>query len=113
MMNRPSGRMARKEAIRMEELMDMYIRSMKLASGLNRQRVFSAWNDVSGAAKNTVSMFFRNGVLYVGLNSSVVRNRLYFMRKDLVRLVNNRLASDELFTPEGKGGDYVKDIVLK
>ncbi|MGM9786314.1 MAG: DUF721 domain-containing protein [Candidatus Cryptobacteroides sp.] len=107
------GRMSRKEAVGMEELIGQYIKSMKLSSGLNRQRVFAAWNDVSGAARYTVSLFFRNGVLYCTMNSSVVRNRLYFMKEDILKLMNDRLASDELFTPEGKDGGYVKDIVLK
>ena len=34
---RNKGRMARKEAVGMEELISQYIRSMKLSSGLNRQ----------------------------------------------------------------------------
>ena len=110
---RNKGRMARKEAVGMEELISQYIRSMNLSSGLNRQRVFAAWNEVSGAAAYTVSQFFKNGVLYCSLSSSMVRNRLYFMKDDLVKLINDRLLEDELFTPNPDGKDYVKDIVLK
>ena len=105
--------MARKEAVGMEELISQYIRSMKLSSGLNRQRVFAAWNEVSGAAAYTVSQLFKNGVLYCSISSSMVRNRLYFMKDDLVKLINDRLLEDELFTPNPDGKDYVKDIVLK
>ncbi len=113
MESRNKGRMARKEAVGMEELMSQYIRSMKLASGLNRQRVFEAWNDVSGASRYTSSMFFRNGVLYCTMNSSVMRNRLYFMKDDILKMINERLATDKLFTPDGADKDYVNEIVLK
>ena len=110
---RNKGRMSRKEAVGMEELISQYIRSMKLSSGLNRQRVFAAWNEVSGASSYTVSQCFRNGVLYCSLSSSMLRNRLYFMKDDLVKLINERLSEDELFTPAPDGRNYVKDIVLK
>ena len=33
----------------MEELVQQYIKSMKLAAGLNTQRIFEAWNACSGA----------------------------------------------------------------
>ena len=82
---RNKGRMARKEAVGMEELISQYIRSQ----------------------------LFKNGVLYCSLSSSMVRNRLYFMKDDLVKLINDRLLEDELFTPNPDGKDYVKDIVLK
>ena len=36
----------RRDAVGMDELVEDFIRDMKLASGLNRQRVAAAWNSV-------------------------------------------------------------------
>ena len=50
----------RKEAVGMEALIADYIKEMKLEAGLNRQRVFEAWDTVSGAAAYTVDRFYRD-----------------------------------------------------
>ena len=41
----------RREAVGMNELVESFIKEMKLASGLNRQRVVEAWYSVSGAQR--------------------------------------------------------------
>ena len=69
-------RIHRKQALNMEEVIDQYIRSMKLAAGLNTQRVFAAWDEVSGAASATLRRYYRDGVLRVSLASSVQRFEL-------------------------------------
>ena len=71
-------RITRKRALSMEELVPMYIKSMKLSAGLNTHRIFAAWDEASGAAQYTLKRFFRDGKLYITLNSSVVRNHLSF-----------------------------------
>lgn len=105
--------MQRKEAVGMEELVRMYIRDMKLESGLNRQRIFAAWNEVSGAARYTVGLYFKDGSLYCSISSSVVRNQLYFQKDVILRNMNEYLASDPLFVNDGRGGEAVKNIVLR
>ena len=69
-------RITRKRAMSMEELVPLYIKSMKLSAGLNTHRIFAAWDEASGAAGYTLKRFFRDGKLYITLNSSVVRNHL-------------------------------------
>ena len=44
-------RITRKRAMSMEELIPMYIKSMKLSTGLNTHRIFAAWDEASGAAQ--------------------------------------------------------------
>ena len=104
-------RLARKEAVGMEELMALFIREMKLSVGLNRQRVFAAWDSVTGTAPYTLSKHFAKGILFVTLSSSVVRNQLFFQRTDIARRINETLAGDDLFTGEAAG--YVKSVILK
>ena len=105
------SRLARKEAVGMDELVSLFIQEMRLGTGLNRQRVFEAWDSVTGAAPYTLSKSFAKGVLYCTLSSSVIRNQLFFQRTEIVRRINAALAGDELFT--GTADNYVKSIVLK
>ena len=109
--DRGASRLARKEAVGMDELIQWFVRDMRLSSGLNRQRVFAAWDKVTGAGPYTLSKSFFKGVLYCTLSSSVVRNQLSFQRKEIAAAVNAALAEDELFT--GPAAGYVKSIILK
>lgn len=103
----------RKHALEMNELIKMYISSMKLSAGLNVQRVFAAWNEVSGAAQYTLRKYFRNGVLCVTMGSSVVRSRLTVRKSELIERINGILEDDELFTKEDPKVPVIKDIILK
>ena len=95
----------------MEQLVQDFIREMKITSGVNRQRAVEAWNAVSGAAGYTLDVNLDKGILYVTLGSSLARNQLYFQRDVLVRKVNEFLENDSLFV---KGnGPAVRNIVLK
>ena len=103
----------RKEALTMEEVIQEYIKSAKLASGLNTQRVFAAWDECSGAGPFTLKRYFRSGTLYVTLNSSVIRNQLRFQKEALIEKMNATLSGDPLFTSDNRTVGYVKDLVLR
>ena len=106
-------RLARKKALSMEEVISQYIKEMKLSSGLNTQRIFSAWDDASGAAQFTLKKFFRDGKLYITLSSSVVRNQLSFQKDALVEKINGILQKDELFIKDDERVSFVKELILK
>jgi len=110
------GNLRRQEAVGMDVLVKEFIKSLKLASGLNARRVFEAWDKVSGAGKYTVALNYRNGILYCSMSSSVVRSQLY-LQKDIIRgQINKLLLEDEMYTAEpGKDrcNPPVKDIILK
>mgnify|MGYP002517119957 CR=1 FL=1 len=103
----------RKDAVGMQELISQYIREMKIASGINRQRVTEAWEKVSGASRYTIDRFFRDGMLYCTISSSVVRNQLYFQRDVLVRKMNEYLDNDELLVRDAKAGPVVRELILR
>ena len=103
----------RKEALTMEEVVEEFIKSAKLASGLNTQRVFAAWDECSGAGPFTLKRYFRSGTLYVTLNSSVIRNQLLFQKEALIEKMNATLSGDPLFTSDNKTVGYVKELVLR
>ena len=106
------NRLRRKDAVGMEQLVQDFIREMKISTGVNRQRAVEAWNVVSGASRYTLDVSLDKGILYVTLNSSMARNQLYFQRDVIKQRINEFLANDELFvnTP---GVPAVRNIVLK
>ena len=107
------SRVARKTALPLSELIHEYLRASKLASGLNTQRIFAAWDAASGAGRYTIRRFFRDGKLYITVDSSVVRSQLSFQRYVLVAKVNALLAQDDMFTSGEGETDIVKELILK
>ena len=105
------SRVARKTALPLEELIQEFIRTSRLTPGLNTRRIFAAWDAASGAGRYTVRRFFRDGKLYITVDSSVVRSQLSFQREVLLEKVNALLAQDELFT--GDGSRAVQELILK
>lgn len=105
--------MSRKKAIDMKELMAQFLKSSGLSNGLNTQRIFAAWDEVSGAARFTVKKFFREGRLYITLDSSVVRSQLMFQKDIIMEKINDTLSQDELYTQEGPSRRVVTEIILK
>ena len=103
----------RKEALTMEEVIEEYIKSAKIASGLNTQRIFAAWDECSGAGPFTLKRYFRSGTLYVTLNSSVIRNQLSFQKAALIEKMNATLSGDRLFTSDNRTVGYIQDLVLR
>jgi len=106
-------RFHRKEAVPMETIVRQYIKSMRLAAGLNTQRIFAAWDACSGAGPFTLKRFFRDGTLYITLNSSVIRSQLYFQQDALIEKMNGYLAQDELFTADNRTVGFIRKLVLK
>lgn len=106
-------RITRREPRSMDDLVHQFIRTMQLSSPLNSQRIFAAWDAASGAGPYTLRRFFRDGTLYITVDSSVVRNQLWFQRDALVERINALLSEDELFTPDPRGNAPVRQLVLK
>lgn len=103
----------RKEAMTMEEVVSAYIRQMKIAAGLNTQRIFEAWDACSGAGPYTLRRYFRGGKLYITLSSSVIRNQLLFQKDALVEKMNAYLSEDPLFTKDNNTVGYIQTLILK
>lgn len=108
-----TGAIGKQEAKGMDELISAYIKEMKLASGLNSQRVFAAWDEVSGAARYTIGRYFRNGTLYCTIGSSVVRTQLNFQKDLILHKINDFLAADDLFVKDSRNTHFVKNIILQ
>lgn len=108
-----SNKLRRQEAVAMDQLVKQFIKDMRLDRGLNKQRIAEVWSEVSGAGRYTLDVNFDKGVLYCTINSSMVRNQLYFQRDVLAQSMNDVLRKDELFTWDWSKGPCVKSLVLR
>lgn len=104
----------RREAVSLGSMLRLYLRDSGLMPGWNCNRVYMAWNSVSGVSAYTLSTNFVRGVLYCGLSSSMVRNQLYFQKDILLAELNRALRADTMFFGlPADGSDPVKALVLK
>lgn len=108
-----SVRLHRKEALGMDKIVEEYIKQMKLAVGLNTQRIFAAWDACSGAAQWTLRRYFRDGKLTITLSSSVMRSQLLLQKDLLIVKMNAFLAQDELFISDNKTVGFIQELKLK
>ncbi|NND94537.1 MAG: DUF721 domain-containing protein [Flavobacteriales bacterium] len=73
------------------EAIEYYLRSTKMYSRYQEQEVISNWNSVMGEAiaRHTKDIQVRNSVLYVKLDSAVLRKELEMGREKVVRNLNS------------------------
>lgn len=96
--------MRRSKTISLAEALKDYIREMNLEGKLNEVGVINSWEEIVGKAisSRTSKIYFKDHILYVHLNSSVVRNELLMLREMLKEKLNQKA-----------GSEVVKDIVLR
>jgi predicted nucleic acid-binding Zn ribbon protein len=96
--------MRRSKTISLAEAMKDYIKEMNLEGKLNEVHLINSWEETVGKAiaSRTTKIYIKNRVLYVHLNSSVVRNELLMLRETLKDKLN-----------EKAGSEVITDIVLR
>ena len=96
--------MRRSKTISLAEAIKDYINEMKLGGKLSEAGIINSWEEIVGKAisSRTTRIYIKDHVLYVHLNSSVVRNELLMLREVLKEKLN-----------EKAGAEVVKDIVLR
>jgi len=96
--------MRRSKTVSLAEAMQDYIREMKLGDKLREVGILDSWGKTVGKAiaSRTSKVYIKDGILYVHLSSSIVRNELLMMREALKDKLN-----------ENAGAEIIKEIVLK
>ena len=96
--------MRRSKTISLAEAIGDYVREMHLDVKLSEVGVINSWEEIVGKAisSRTSRIYIKDQVLFVHLNSSVVRNELLMLRQTLKDKLN-----------EKAGREVIKDIVLK
>jgi predicted nucleic acid-binding Zn ribbon protein len=96
--------MRRSKTISLAEAIQDYIKEMNIGPKLKEISLIDSWETMVGKAisSRTSKVYIKDKVLYVHLNSSVVRNELMMIREALREKLNNQA-----------GEEVIKDIVLK
>ena len=86
------------------DVMRKVLSNSPLGTKLKEYQVVSLWNKLLGPsiAKHTSSIFVKNRVLYVTLDSSVMRQELHYGKSKIITMINEQL-----------GEELVKDLMLK
>ncbi len=81
-----------------------YLKVEKIDGKIAELEAVNMWESIIGKqiANATSSIYMKEGVLYIHLRSSIVRNQLFMMRNEIIQAINQRI-----------GSRVVKSIVLK
>lgn len=96
--------MRRRNAQSLREVLDEALKSMHIDGKLYETRLITAFPEIvgSGIASHTKNVYISKGVLYVQMDSAVIRNELQMMRQSLIDHLNKYV-----------GHDTIKDIVFR
>ena len=96
--------MRRSKTISLAEAIQDYIKEMNIGPKLKEISILNSWEDMVGKAisSRTAKVYIKDGVLFVHLKSSIVRNELMMIREGLREKLNNQA-----------GEEIIKEIVLK
>lgn len=96
--------MRRSKTISLAEAVNDYIKEMNLGGKLSEITIINSWEEIVGRAisSRTTKIFIKDHILYVHLNSSVVRNELLMLREVLKEKLNSKA-----------GSEVIKEIVLR
>ena len=99
--NRP----ARKNTTQsLKDVLGEILNEPKLRKGVSEFKAVHYWEKVMGkpVARVTKNVYFRNGMLFVSLNSSVVRGELVMLKDKIIKNMN-----------EAIGSETIRDIIFK
>jgi Protein of unknown function (DUF721). len=96
--------MRRSKTISLAEAIKDYVKEMNMEGKLNEVGLINSWEEIVGKAisSRTSKIYIKDQVLYVHLNSSVVRNELLMLRQTLMEKLNQKA-----------GTEVIRDIVLR
>ena len=96
--------MKRENTQLIKAIIEEFIKEERLEEGLSRARLFKAWDLVVGetGANATTNKYFKDGVLYCTVNSSILRTQMYYRKEDIIAHMNEML-----------NGTIVTKLILK
>ncbi len=96
--------MRRKNTQKISDVIKEALKQDNLEKGIHESRAVQKWPEVLGpvVARATHRLYIKNGVLFVELTSSVIRNELMMWKDNIIINLNQAI-----------GADIVKDIVLR
>jgi len=96
--------MRRRNAQSLQEILDESLKSLHIDVKIYETRLISSFPEMvgSGIAAHTKNLYIQRGILFVQMDSAVIRNELQMMRQSLIDHLNRQV-----------GHDTIKDIVFR
>ena len=93
-----------KDGQSMKDAMQGYLRALGIDQKMHEASVLTQWAELMGEAvdKRTEKIYIKDRILYIELNSSVMREELMQQRTEIIRKINAL-----------SGYDIIDDIYLK
>ena len=84
------------------EAISLWAESLKLTQQINEKRLIASWGTVVGdyMASKTRDIYIKNHILFVFVDSSIVRNELMLAKQMLISKLNN-------------GNNIIDDIIFR
>ena len=88
--------MRRSNTQSLSDILKEYIKQNRLDRRLKEVDIVQGWEDLLGKtiAGYTRNIYIRNGILYVEISSSVVKNELFMMREELCKRINQNAGQE-------------------
>ena len=96
--------MQENEEAPLKKVIEELMKSYRWEEKLDTVRVRESWERVVGKifAKHTTRLYLKDKVLYVSLDSSVLRNELHMARLKIVKMISEEL-----------GSEVIQEVVLR
>ncbi len=107
------SRLPRKNAVSIAEALQEMFRASNAGATFNTRRIFTAWDQASGASDYTIRRYFRDGVLYITMKSSVMATQLSMQKDALLEKINSILAEDPLFNKLDSCAGTVRELRIR
>lgn len=96
--------MRKRDAQSLSEILGESLKNLQIEGKINETRLLDAWSEVVGPiiSAHTTNKYVSRRVLYVQMDTPIIRNELQMMRHNLVEKLN-----------KATGADTIKDIVFR
>jgi predicted nucleic acid-binding Zn ribbon protein len=96
--------MRKREAQALSEILGDSLKNLQIDGKINETRVKAAWPEMVGPilASHTQSTYVSRKILYVRIDTPIIRNELQLMRQSLLERLN-----------KAAGAETIKDIVFR
>lgn len=97
--------MRKSNTAKLSDLIREYVKNnQRMNNKLKESEIIQSWPQLMGptVAQATQNLYIRNRTLFIYLNSAVIRNELFMMRRQLIKTLNDYV-----------GINVIDDVVLK
>jgi predicted nucleic acid-binding Zn ribbon protein len=79
--------------VQLKDVLDDMIHEMRIGSKMDEMKVRKYWHELMGSyiTNHTTRIFYKQGKLFVYLESSALKQELFMARTKIVENLNNRL----------------------